>query len=50
MGLTSPPFHAQGIISSFSNKATPMDAERINQISNLLSDLKARTLDLRGYL
>ena len=27
-----------------------MEAERINLIGNLLSDLQARTLDLRGYL
>jgi hypothetical protein len=27
-----------------------MDAERINTIGNLLVDLGARTLDLRGYL
>jgi len=27
-----------------------MDAERINLIGNQLSDLSARTLDLRGYL
>ena len=27
-----------------------MEAERINLIGNLLSDLQTRTLDLRGYL
>jgi hypothetical protein len=27
-----------------------MEAERINNIGNLLNDLQARTLDLRGYL
>jgi len=27
-----------------------MDAERINQIGTQLTDLSARTLDLRGYL
>jgi len=27
-----------------------MEAERINLIGNQLSDLSARTLDLRGYL
>ena len=27
-----------------------MEAERTNNIGNLLNDLQARTLDLRGYL
>ena len=27
-----------------------MEAERINNIGNLLNELQARTLDLRGYL
>jgi hypothetical protein len=27
-----------------------MDAEQINQIGTALTDLAARTLDLRGYL
>jgi hypothetical protein len=29
---------------------TTMDAERINQIGTTLSDLSARTVDLRRYL
>jgi hypothetical protein len=29
---------------------TPMDAERINQIGTRLTDLSARTQELRGYL
>lgn len=28
----------------------PMDAERINQIGTTLTDLSARTQELRGYL
>ena len=32
------------------NRPRPMDIERINQIGNLLADLTARTVLLRGYL
>ncbi len=42
---------SQRIISPFaSDLEDDMDAERINTIGNLLVDLGARTLDLRGYL
>jgi hypothetical protein len=30
--------------------ALPMEAERINQIANALTDLKTRTAELRRYL
>ena len=37
-------FHIQAL------RKNPMDAERINQIGNTLSELGARTEDLRRYL
>ena len=42
---------ARGIICVFADQTRQdMEAERINTIGNLLADLGARTLDLRGYL
>jgi hypothetical protein len=38
------------VISQHGTKLSIMDAEHINTIGSKLSDLAARTLDLRGYL
>ncbi len=37
-------------IPGLPNRSFPMDAERINQIGASLTDLTARTHELRGYL
>lgn len=41
--LYNPPLSAH-------TKTHPMEAERINQLSSLLSDLEARSAELRRYL
>ncbi len=37
-------------MSGLPNRSFPMDAEHINQIGATLTDLTARTHELRGYL